>query len=163
VENATLSSTSSEAADIVARTAEFSLLRPAVGRPILTSVTNPNGLEKTADGRTFFWMGDKPTVFTVISTTNSCAQLSGEAIFGPSSSLRYRTIEASGASTPDPGCVILQGGKFHCPVRLQAGFNELSEVVKEPATSFLPADPRPLLLRVDNLNLEGTECDAKSR
>jgi hypothetical protein len=164
-DNAMLGSTTRGAATgIVARTPELALIRTNSVGATLVSVSNPNGLEKGADGRTFFWMGNMPTIFTVMSSTNGCAQLSGSAILGPSSDLPYRTLSVGGVSTSDPGASItLREGEFHWPVRLRAGFNEVTVAIKESPTRHLPTDSRPLLLRVDNLRLEDEKCEAQSR
>ena len=129
----------------------------------VVSVNNPNGLEKTADGQMFFWMGNRPTILTVMSSANGCAQLSGSAIFGPSSTLPYRTIVVGGVSNSESDNVLSHEGQFHLPVRVRAGFNELPLAVKEPATRHLAADPRPLLLRVDKLSLESQACEVPPR
>jgi len=164
-ENATLSSTTrSASSDIVARTPELALIRPNSAGATLVAVSNPNGLEKGGDGRTFFWMGNKPTIFSVMSSTNGCAQLSGSAILGPSSNLPYRTISVGGVSNLDSKVgIVLREGQFHWLVRLRAGSNDVSVAIQEPATRYLPADPRPLLLRVDNLKLEDEQCAAQLR
>ncbi len=163
-ENAALGSIPSGAtAAIVARTAEFALLRAYSGGPTLISLSNPNGLEKAPGGRTFFWMGNKPTVFTVMSSTNGCALFNGNAVFGPSSTLPYRTIVVGGVFNPESDEVLSHEGQFHWPLHVRVGLNELRVAVKETPTQQLAADPRTLLLRVDNLSLDGRECEVKPR
>jgi hypothetical protein len=160
-ENAALgSSTPGATAGIVARTADFALLRANSGGPTLISVSNPNGLEKAPGGRTFFWMGNKPTVLTVMSSTDGCALFSGNAMFGPSSTLPYRTIVVGGTSPREFDEVLSHGGLFHWPLHVRAGFNELPVSIKEQATRQLAGDPRPLLLRIDDPSLEGKQCEA---
>jgi len=162
-ENVSGSTVPSAAMGIVARTPELALIRANSGGATLLSVNNPNGLEKGADGQTFFWMGNRPTIFAVMSSANGCAQLSGSATFGPSSTLPYRTIVVGGVSNSESDTVLSHEGQFHWPVRVRTGFNELPLAVKEPATRHLAADPRSLLLRVDKLSLDGQACEVAPR
>jgi hypothetical protein len=99
-----------------------------------------------------------------MSSTIGCAQISGSAILGPSSILSYRTVLVGDVSNSDSSVIVtLREGQFHWPIHLRAGFNELPVAIKEPATQYLPADPRPLLLRVDDLKVEDEKCEAQFR
>ncbi len=146
-------------AGALAKTEEFSLIRFDSGGQTLIAVSNPNGLEKTPDGHLFFWMGGKPTVFTLISSTDGCATFSGYGTLGPSSSLSYRTIVAGNGTDHDADGVRLHEGNVQWQVHVRKGFNEVPVTIKEEATQYLPADHRPLLLRVDNLKVQGETCE----
>jgi len=162
VENAVIpsSATAGLNAGVIAKTPEFSLVRGDSGGPALASVINPNGLEKTPDGRLYFWMGGNPTIFSLLSSTDGCAIFSGDAILGPSSNLPYRTLIVGSAASENRGSVVFNDGPVRWQARVRIGLNEVPVAVKEEAIQFLPADHRPLLLRVDNLKIEGRTCES---
>jgi hypothetical protein len=129
----------------------------------LESIANPNGVETAPGGRPFVWMGGKPTVFSVVSSADGCVQFSADAAVGPSSGLPYRTLLVGGGTNQAASSVVAKTGRIQWTVPVQAGVNQVSVGIKEEATQFLPSDPRPLMLRLDNVKVEGHNCKANSR
>jgi hypothetical protein len=147
---------------VIASTAELSLIRSNPGGLTLMSVNNPNGLEKDPEG-SFFWMGDKPTVFTLLSPINGCAIFSARLSLGPSSTLPFRTLIVGSGDSLNGGGVLMHGGQGKWQASVRIGTNEVPVTIKEKAMTYLPTDHRPLMLRIAGLKVEGGACEAGHR
>ncbi len=144
----------------VAHNTELALLKTSGSTLPVTEIQNANGLEGTPQ-QPFFWLGTKPAELSVFSVTNGTALLSGRFTIGPSTAPNLRTIHmtvTSGAGVPQQFSFV--AGQQQFPVRTVVGLNRVTLQVNDPAVRLLPADPRPLLVRVDGLYLERQDCQA---
>jgi hypothetical protein len=144
---------------IVAQNSELALLKAGGGTLPVTEIENPNGVEGNPQ-QPFFWLGTQPVKLSVFSTAAGTALLSGKFTPGPSTAPNLGVIHMSVASdaAPAPQQFTLKPGVQQLPVHILVGLNRITLQVNDPAVRFLPADRRPLLVRLDALRLDREEC-----
>jgi len=151
---------------IVARTPELILLQLPEDGVLIKSVQNPNGVEGPP-ASPFFWMGGPATLITFISQRTGYSVVQARFSLGPGRlNLPCRTLLITSKAEPQVRRIIIRPGVQDFCVRTLIGVNEMTLAVEEEARSFLPTDNRPLLLRVDELQMApvalftvGTESD----
>ncbi len=150
--------TSGAAPSVMARTRELLLLKFPETRAILLSVSNPNTIEGTEQAP-FFWMGGPPTTFEFASFDNPTVTIKARYLMGPSRpNLTYRHLVITAGGSKQH--LLIRDGRQAFQVPAVRGLNRFVAEVEEKPTFFLPSDPRPLLLRVDDLRIDGVPCGA---
>jgi hypothetical protein len=141
---------------IVAQNAEVSLVSLQQGVQVL-EVSNPNGVEGPAKSP-FYWLGGKPSVVKFLDMGATSVVLEARFTLGPSlPKLPYRDLLVSSNHSPQQRVVVRQGIQ---DIRIPAvqGLNEIVIEVEEKPAVLLPNDPRPLLLRMDQLAVRDAGC-----
>lgn len=148
---------------VAAHNSELSLVKiDGVQLPIL-DIANPNGVERGTAGP-FFWLGTKPAILTVLSTTRGMAQVSGRFMIGPSNpSLRAVDVVISSNASLEKRHLRIEPGYQQFAVPTAPPLTRLTIRAENPAIQLLPGDLRPLLLRVDELRLQRGECQPDAR
>jgi hypothetical protein len=137
-----------------AQNTELSLLRIDGSTLPILDIDNPNGMEG-ATNATFFWLGTGRATLTVLSPAGGRSLVSGRFTIGPSNP----TLSAVDLTiTPDDGRapqhLRVPAGRQQFAIHTKPGLNHIGVQVENAAIRFLPSDPRPLLLRVDELRFE---------
>ncbi len=146
-----------------ANNAELSLYKLPDHGILLTNVKNPNGMEGPRSSP-FFWLGGPATVVSVVSTTDGCSLLSGRFSIGPSNpelKSAHLTVDSDAGGGPQHCAVI--AGQARLRLRTRRGLNRITIQVDEPPLRFLANDPRPLVLRMDDLRIQEEACEANGR
>jgi hypothetical protein len=131
--------------------------RDAISMPILSAIRNPNGLERTAGGSSFIWMGGQATTIWVASSAETTVLLSGNWQLGPSLPERNdRTLEVINDEDGVSSISVVEPGTTGVTLRLRRGVNRFTfRVLEKPTRSSLPnGDTRPLLLGLWNPHIE---------
>jgi hypothetical protein len=141
---------------------DFALLSSTDG-PLLLGVDNANGAEHVA-GEPFFWMGGPPSHLTVLSPSDGCARVRGNFLPGPSrpeSSIQHIVVtDELGRRAP---VVVTRAEPASLPIALKQGLNVVAFQIEETPTTAVPNDPRPLLLRANQLRIDAAPCDVGLR
>jgi hypothetical protein len=142
----------------VAQNTELSLLKiDGLTLPILdidNDIDNPNGLEGGANAPSF-WLGTKPATLTVLSPAGGGSLLCGRFTIGPSKpALRAVDLTITSDTGWGPEHLRVAAGQQQFAVHTKLGLNHFTIQVENAAIRFPPSDPRPLLLRVDELHFQ---------
>ena len=136
------------------RNTELTLLRMDGLGASLLDIDNPNGLEGSSDAP-FFWLGTQSAKLLVLSSAGGRSLLSGRFTIGPSNpALREVDLTVASDASLVPQHLKVRPGQQQFVVYTRPGLNHFTLKVENPAVRFLPADPRPLLLRVDELRFQ---------
>jgi hypothetical protein len=139
---------------LVAQNTELSLLKIDSRRLPILDIDNPNGLEGDA-AAPFFWLGTKPTTLMLLSPAGGGSLFSGRFTIGPSNpALRAVDLTITSDAGMGPQHFRVAAGLQELAVHTKAGLNHFTIQVENAAVRFLPSDPRPLLLRVDELHFQ---------
>ena len=125
----------------------------ALSAPFLVAVYNPNGLERTAEGKPFFWMGGQATTLWIGAPAQGTAVLSGDWEPGPSlPEKQERTFEVLNGEDGVVEVQTVTAPTMGVTLRLHRGVNFFTFRIREqPTRSLLPnGDRRPLLLGLGN-------------
>jgi hypothetical protein len=145
---------------VVAQVADLELIKtpPEVWRTaVLLRVLNPNAIERDSQGSQFFWMGGDATLFRLFAPGEGDAIIRARFLMGPSlpeRSDRNLLIESSANDEVQYATITETSQAIRVPVR--RGLNVVAlRVIDQPSVDALPnGDKRPLLLRVDGLQVD---------
>ncbi len=163
VETATLGNAPAASRSFWGMTRDLSIFRADSDNPVLLGLRNPNGIEGTPQAP-FFWMGGSPTVFTLFSPHEGVAILRARFTLGPSLPGRAsRSVILRSRQDTTPRRFIVGEGTSELQVAVSSGLNEVVGEIAERAEFFLPHDKRPLLLRLDELEIRAAPRTAAPR
>jgi hypothetical protein len=117
---------------------------------LLTKINNPNGVEGGSDP--FVWMGKGDTEFQVLSDAATSAVISAQFTLGPSlpGKTRQRMLVKVDGFEQER---VVENGEQSFTVPLQPGLNHVIFRSLEKATTFLPKDPRSLLIHIARVSI----------
>jgi hypothetical protein len=121
--------------------------------PILIAISNPNGIERTAGGIPFFWMGGQSTIIWIVAAHQGTFFLSGDWRPGPSLPNGDNiTLEIVDEKDGRPLTLTIIPKTKDVPIHLRQGLNRFRFRIREQPSSTVLSDrdKRPLLLRLWN-------------
>jgi hypothetical protein len=121
--------------------------------PILVAISNPNGIERTAEGIPFFWMGGASTIIWIASARQGTFFLYGDWRPGPSlPGGGNRTLEITNDEDGRPLTLTITPKTKDVQIHLQHGLNRFRFRIREQRSRMVLSngDKRPLFFGLWN-------------
>ena len=135
----------------------FDMKAIADNRPILVAISNPNGIERTAEGIPFFWMGGPSTIIWIAASNQGIFSLSGDWRPGPSIPEKGKiTLEITNDKDGKPLTLAITPRTKYIQLYIRHGINQFKFHVREQSSCRVlgNGDKHSLLLGLWNPHIK---------